>query len=300
MINFKSISLSDKNWMDEVFHNLDLRSAEYCFASTFLWGGSCDMQIANVDGCFTGRRVCHGDVLYNWPVGKEEVGNIVYEMAEIAKKEGYGLKFYGPKALIEPGVEKYFSGKYTLREERQWFDYVYLAEKMASLQGKKLHGKRNHINKFIAENENWSVELITDENLGEVREMCNNWFIQSEAERDIDFSIEKGILNRVFDNYKILGFEGAALRSNGRVIGFTMGEKLCKDTFITHFEKAYSDVQGAYPMINREFSKIIMSRNPEIVYINREDDLGLENLRKAKLSYYPEMLVEKCTAIITL
>jgi hypothetical protein len=97
-----------------------------------------------------------------------------------------------------------------------------------------------------------------------------------------------------FDYYNELGLTGALLRVNGEVIAFTMGERLNDETFCTHFEKAYSEIRGAYPMINREFAFNALS---EYKYINREEDTGSEGLRKAKMSYYPEILLEKFRAI---
>ena len=294
MINFKSITLADKEWMDPIFKSTTNHGAEYNFTSSYLWGGSCDMQVAFAHGCFTARRVCHGKTLYVWPVGGGDKEAVLREIVEETLEKGAPLHFYGPREAFGEELERMFAGKYEISEERQWFDYVYHIEKMASLAGKKLHGKRNHINKFIEQND-WSVEEITPANLPECEEMCEQWFKEAEQNTEINYSIEKGILERVFSQYDAVGMEGALLRSSGRVIAFTMGELLSSDTYITHFEKAYGNIQGAYPMINREFSKIVMTRYPEVVYINREDDMGLENLRKAKLSYYPEMLVEKCT-----
>ena len=87
-----------------------------------------------------------------------------------------------------------------------------------------------------------------------------------------------------------LGFVGGAIRAAGKIIAITLGEPLTKDTFVVHFEKAYADIQGAYPIINREFVKHEMA---EYQYVNREEDMGEEGLRKAKLSYRPEILLEK-------
>jgi len=77
------------------------------------------------------------------------------------------------------------------------------------------------------------------------------------------------------------------------VIAFTIGEPLNSDTYIVHFEKAFSDIQGAYPMINREFARHIQTLRPNIRYFNREEDLGIESLQRAKRSYYPVFMVEK-------
>ena len=107
---------------------------------------------------------------------------------------------------------------------------------------------------------------------------------------------EQLALKRAFQDFDFLGLEGGLLRTKGEVVAFTIGEKQNGDTYTVHFEKAFSRVRGAYPMINREFVRYVRQLYPEVVYINREDDMGMENLRKAKRSYYPDFMVEKYTA----
>ena len=101
-------------------------------------------------------------------------------------------------------------------------------------------------------------------------------------------------MNQSFTNFDKFGFIGGVLRVNGEVIAFTFGEKLNENTFVTHFEKAFADIRGAYPMINNQFA---LNTINNYEYVNREDDMGSEGLRKAKLSYYPEILLEKYTAV---
>ena len=90
--------------------------------------------------------------------------------------------------------------------------------------------------------------------------------------------------------YKELGLKGGVLKDEGRIVAFTVGEPLCEDTFVVHIEKAFPDVEGAYPMINQQF---VQHECMEYQYVNREEDTGAEGLRKAKLSYRPVFLVEK-------
>ena len=107
---------------------------------------------------------------------------------------------------------------------------------------------------------------------------------------------EHGAIIRAFMRWEALGLEGGVLFADGQCVGFTVGEKISSDTFDVHFEKAYASIPGAYPMVCREFARQIMSDHPEIVYLNREDDMGHENLRSAKLEYRPEFMLRKYTA----
>ena len=105
--------------------------------------------------------------------------------------------------------------------------------------------------------------------------------------------MEKAALTKALDHYSRLGLEGLVLRIGEETVAFTIGSFLCCDTMDVHFEKALSEAEGAYPVINFEFARYLRSKYPQLQYLNREDDMGLEGLRKAKLSYCPHHMVEK-------
>lgn len=132
--------------------------------------------------------------------------------------------------------------------------------------------------------------------------MDKQWYLRSlsregEAE-ERDLGDEGIALRTAMEYYDQLGLEGGLIRVYGEVVAFTMGDFLTRDTFDVHFEKAYSELQGAYAMINREFARWVRAKHPEIKYLNREDDMGVEGLRKAKESYYPDLMVEKYAAVL--
>ena len=186
--------------------------------------------------------------------------------------------------------------------DRDGYDYLYEVERLAELGGKKLHAKRNHINRFVENNPTWAYEEITPATLPECLEMDKEWYrrsLQREGdaeERDLG---DEGIaLRTAMEHYEELGLEGGLIRVYGEVVAFTIGDRLSADTYDVHFEKAYGELQGAYAMINREFARWVRARHPEIRYLNREDDMGVEGLRKAKQSYYPDLMVEKHTAVM--
>lgn len=170
--------------------------------------------------------------------------------------------------------------------------------------GKKLHGKRNHIRRFEESHPDWQVEQITMDNLAECAEMDLEWNRryrsldaageEAEARTRLD---ERHAMSRAFAHYEALGMDGLLLRTGGKVVAFTMGSPISADTFDVHFEKAYGEIQGAYPMINREFARWLQANRPGVRWLNREDDMGLEGLRKSKESYYPDRMVEKSAAI---
>lgn len=141
---------------------------------------------------------------------------------------------------------------------------------------------------------------MTAADLTECMELNDRWDAagrvrEGEEEAEDIFNEKKGIL-LAFRHFDELGLEGGVLRVDGKVVAFTMANRLTADTFDVHFEKAFGEMQGDYAVINREFARQIRRQHPEVKYLNREDDMGLEGLRKAKLSYYPDLLLVKHTA----
>lgn len=193
-------------------------------------------------------------------------------------------------------INSWFPEQYQIEYDRDDADYIYSREKLAALSGKKLHGKRNHIHRFEEANPNWKYETITDENEEECAKMAMQWCMKNCMSQEDEIEFEKidesKLVVYAIRHRKELGMTGGALRVSGNVIAVTLGERLTDDTFVVHFEKAFSDIQGAYPMINREFVRHELTKYQ---YVNREEDLGLPGLRKAKLSYYPEILLQKGT-----
>ena len=174
--------------------------------------------------------------------------------------------------------------------DRDISEYIYDREKLATLSGKKLHGKRNHINRF-KENHEWSYEPLSDENQLEVLAMLMEWKLQNCDPEDIEKHDEICVSKNSVINYRELGLVGGVLRAEGKIVGFSIGERASnEDTFIVHIEKAFADIQGAYPMINQQF---VIHEMENFKYVNREDDVGEEGLRKSKLSYRPVFMVDK-------
>jgi len=191
-------------------------------------------------------------------------------------------------------INSWFPEQYQIEYDRDDADYIYSREKLAALSGKKLHGKRNHIHRFEEANPDWKYETITDENEEECAKMAMQWCMKNCMSQEDEIEFEKidesKLVVYAIRHRKELGMTGGALRVSGNVIAITLGERLTDDIFVVHFEKAFSDIQGAYPMINREFVRHELTKYQ---YVNREEDLGLPGLRKAKLSYYPEILLKK-------
>ena len=296
MISFKPIELSDKAWIDECTRAEDSRSADFNFANMYMWDDCFRQLVAEVEGCFVAKLQYREHPFFSFPVGGGDKKRAMEQLHRCALENGFPFCVSGLTAEHRALMESAFPGKLQFMPGRDYFDYIYLAEKLATLEGKKLHGKRNHINRFLENcGDSWRFVPLTRELLPECGAMLEDWtraYLENGGTPD-GVEDEHRAIGRAFEHFDYLGLEGGALYVGDRMVAFTVGEKISSDTYNVHFEKAHADVQGAYPMINREFVRHVLRLHPEIVYINREDDMGHEGLRKAKLSYDPVFMVEK-------
>lgn len=292
MHKLHTVTLEDQNWINDILSGVDFYTCEYPFGNIFSYGAKMEIQVGEVSGCLVTKCIQDDYVMYCCPVGNGNLRDAFDFILSDAKADGRDFEIFG----ISPDTAEFMSRNYgdilDIFPVRDTFDYLYNSEDLISLAGKKYQPKRNHISYFMKNND-WVYEKITKENIPECLEMSELWLEGALEEYKQELEDELEIIKRVFENYDALGFVGGLIRADGRVVAYTMGEPGCKDVFCVHIEKAFSDIRGAYPIINQQFVKNELSGYK---YINREDDTGAENLRKAKLSYYPAILAEKYEA----
>ena len=173
--------------------------------------------------------------------------------------------------------------------DRAWSDYLYSAEDIATLAGRRFSGQRNHINRFRKEYENWSFKPITEENRAEVHRFFEEF--DSENVRESEAYNEGNIKAlEVVDHMEKYRQLGGALYVDGHVVGASIGE-IVGDTLFVHIEKSKKEILGSYPMLVNQFAKAFATEG--VQYINREEDDGFEGLRTSKLSYHPVELLDK-------
>ena len=301
MIDFKTPELSDRPWVDELFFAQNNRGCEYSFTNLFCWKNAYHQEVARVNDYVVQRLSGSIGDCYPFPVGRGPLKPVLDAIAEDARQRGDIMKLICVTPADMERLEELYPGHFTYTTDRFGFDYLYDINRLADLGGKKLHGKRNHIHRFEENHPDWTAEPITPENLPECLAMDIEWYRLNRAAESTD-SVETldadGVAVRLAIRYFTeLALEGILIRAGGKIIAFTMGRKQSEDTFDVNFEKAFGDIQGAYPIVNREFARWIRTNHPEIRYLNREDDMGVEGLRKAKESYYPDLMVEKHSAV---
>ncbi len=290
MIDFKPITLSDQDWIKALLKKSDFNGAEYSFGNNFVWRDIYHIEVAEYNGFYLARSGIGENRSYLYPAGNGDIKQVMEALIEDAKERGMEFGVYSATKESVALLETLMPGRFHYKENRDAFDYIYSTEKLSTLSGKKYHSKRNHIARFKEYNPDWAYEPITQENLADCIKMSREWCEQNDCDGDPGKQNEACAVKESLIHFFELGYVGGLLRAGGRIVAFTIGGPPNSDTFITHIEKAFSDVQGAYPMINCEFAKHAAQG---FQYINREDDTGAEGLRKAKLSYKPEILLEK-------
>lgn len=294
MLDFKKPVLSDKAWVDHCLKHANSMNCEYTFGNVFCWAEPYSTQICRFKDFFICRWGSLPEVSYSVPLGEGDFTEAVNQIIENAKSLGVKPTIYGITEGYLVMLKEAFTGKFDYSFDDGFNDYIYLVSKMSDLSGKKYHAKRNHITNFKRNNPDWSFEKINRNNIPECLEMHEKW-IQERGGEIEDYIEEFEAVKKAFEYYEELGIVGGLIRAQGRVIAYTMGEgQQNKRCFVTHFEKALSEIQGAYPTVNQEFTKNCLG---DYVYVNREEDLGLEGLRKAKQSYNPEIMLKKCLAV---
>ena len=299
MLNFKPVTLADREWMAPIIYKENTRNADYSFVNIYAGGASYEARWTCVDGCLVIWTVIAGVDYYAFPLGAdtdEKLRAVVDALLDHCRERGDELRLISIAPAQVPRLETLSPGRFAFTPRTELFDYVYSAERLSTLAGKKLHAKRNFIHHFEAEHE-WKLEAMSAENIALWADLDSEWIIDQEGAALETALAEVKAIRTALGNFDRLGLEGAFLYADGKPCAFTVGERLCEDTYVIHYEKADSSIVGAYPMINREFVRMIRQKFPALQWINREDDMGLENLRKAKRSYYPDFMEEKYKAV---
>jgi len=297
MIEFHRMSLDDKASYESYLFGTPERGCEYSFANLYLWGRQ---EIAFLHGCVAFFSHFNGKTVYPYPIGDGDKRAVIGEILADAWERGIPCRLTGMTDADREELEGWFPGKFAFRSARDNYDYVYAIDALADLKGKKLQKKRNHFNRFKANHPNYRIEEISCANLSRVQHMVNDWYVdRRKADPYGDYLLESLAMAKAFRHLEALRMEGIALLDGDAVLAVTLGSQLREDTFDIHFEKARENVDGAYGAVNCEFARYLRLKYPRLRYLNREDDLGLEGLRKAKLSYYPDHMVEKHWACLT-
>ncbi|MDR1721677.1 MAG: phosphatidylglycerol lysyltransferase domain-containing protein [Methanobrevibacter sp.] len=289
-IEFKPISLADKAVFDDYFNKTDFKNAEKNFSNLFMWRKTYEYEYAIINDCLcikgklrdSKKPFCH------FPYGGCDIKDSLSLIKQVFKKEGDELIIKPLLPEMKKCLEKAFED-FTLIEDRDSFDYIYTSSKLINLSGSKLRNKRRWLAKF-RNNYNYTYENIDSTNLSQAKEFTIDIIRNSNNDPDEIMAMEE-----MFNNMFELGIKGCIIRVDGKIVGVSTGEELTKDTVVIHCERGDTNYEGIYNCINQEFCQKQWS---DYKFINREEDLGIQGLRQAKLTYRPDLLLAKYIAKI--
>ena len=295
MIEFKKFTLRDKDWVDAIVMAENSRSADFNFGNIYIWDKRYRQLAARLGDRLLVKLRYAGRPMFVFPIGSGPIRPAIEALRAYAEAQSTCFCLRGITEEHRALLEEEYPGCFSYEEDEDNADYIYLAEKLSTYAGKSLHSKKNHANRFEAEND-WSFQPLTRELIPDCLDMLDLWEEENRERLDRSVVYEHDALIRCFAVYEYLNMDGGVLFANGRIVGFTVGELICGDTFDVHFEKAEGSINGAYPMVCREFTRMLMQKYPQLIYINREDDMGLASLRRSKESYRPAFKLKKYTA----
>lgn len=291
MIDFQRPDATVKEKYHRCLADADLRGCEYSFANLNLWGRQ---RIAFLDDFAVIFAQFQQSSVYPYPVGKGDVRKVLDRIIQDARARGIPCRM---TCLSEENcrtLEQLYPGQFRFHADRDSYDYIYQIEELAWLKGKRMQSKRNFVNRFHAAHPDCQILPLDAATLPATQEMVELWYENRVAENPLsDYYLEQVALNRAFARMQELDLEGIVLMEHGQVLAMTMGSPMTPTTFDVHFEKALDRVDGAYAAVNCAFARYLLEKYPDLKYLNREDDMGLPGLRKAKLSYRPYQLLEQ-------
>ncbi len=291
MIDFHRLTDADLHRYMEYVPCCQQRGCEYSYVNLRIWGRQC---AAYLDGFLVLFSQFDRSSVYPFPLGQGDLKMVLDKLIEDARMRGIPFRLSAMSRENCETLEALYPNRFHFHTDRDGYDYVYRTEDLATLRGKRYQSKRNFVNRFRLNHPDCRYLLLDDTTQPCAEEVAMRWMAEKLAEDPLsDFHLERTALERAFAHRKALGLEGMVLVENGVPIAMTMGSRLCGNTFDIHFEKAVSGYDGAYAAINQAFAGCLQEKHPEVEYLNREDDMGIPGLRKAKLSYHPDHLVEK-------
>lgn len=300
MIRFHDVKTTDRELIQSYTLCGDRQNCDLSFANIISWRFLYNTQIAEVDGFLVFRFYTGHHLAYMAPVWKchweesmrERFAAVVRQMRDDSITLGHPFLMLGVCSCMVGILETVFPDTFFIKPDRDHFDYIYTREKLATLSGKKLQGKRNHCNKFRKAYPDYEYRPLTKDMIPECIAVEENWrtVTKDDTEETEELSEELRSMTRVFDLWDEIGATGGTIWVGGKLIAFTFGCPVTDKVFDVCVEKADTAYEGAFSIINQEFARHLPE---QYEYMNREEDLGLEGLRYAKLSYKPDILLEK-------
>ncbi|MDR0547627.1 MAG: phosphatidylglycerol lysyltransferase domain-containing protein [Dysgonamonadaceae bacterium] len=291
MLAFTPIRIEDKDTIQSFFNRSVFRNCDFSFSNIFSWRHLYNTTFAVSENEFLFIRFqASEEPGYLFPLGNGDLKTAIEILMADAAERGDDFRLYAVTSEMFERIEQVLPGRFSFETDRDWYEYLYPADDLIHLVGKKYQAKRNHINKFKRTYE-WEYLPITREIIPDCLQLYRRWCAENGGCNSDQSLVEECLATRqAFEHYEQLGLTGGALRINGEILAYSYGQPLSADTFGVHAEKSLYEIDGGFTMINQQFAE---HNCAGYRYINREEDLGIESLRQAKMSYHPAILLEK-------
>lgn len=291
---FRSITLEAKKTINAYTKPWNLECSDLSFANLYIWGADGKMEYAEKDHVLYIKLDFEGVPVFLWapiPMYGMEVDyrKAIYDGIDYMKSIGTEPTF---RSVWTPFRDKMLEAcpeLFSTPTDIAW-DYVYTRESLATLKGKKLHGKRNHINKFLSQYPDYEYKKLDRSMIDDCMALYDRWIEEKEEKERKSMEDEKRSVFLALNNMEELELTGGTIFIDGKLCAFTVGERLHPHVQLIHIEKANTDYDGLFPMINQQY---VLHECEDVELINREEDMGIEGMRKAKRSYHPVKMIEK-------
>ena len=290
MIHFENYTKKTLKKYSKQIHESPYLINDISLGTLFAWKKRGGLKLANFkDTFFVSQNYGFGD-FFSYPYGKN-VSDTISELIKYCEKENLPLRFYGVIKDILPQIENHPEIKnITYSYNRNWSDYLYSIDEIATFSGKKFAGQRNHINKFNTLYKNAVFSPLTRQDFKNVYDMLSSY--DQTHKKDKMYKLELKNTYKLLENIDYFGFLAFKTEIDGKIASFTIGEVVNK-TLVIHVEKALREFSGVYPYTFNNFAKFVKENYPQVEFINREDDSGVPGLRTSKMQYQPITLIDK-------
>ena len=288
-LEFRELLPEDAVWAAPIMTASGRYGCEYSYTTAYMWSRHYHVRIARAGDILLLRSDSGTTPSFLMPIGVPLKDGIEFLRA-YTDEQGVQLKLHGIDEQTREQIAALYPDRVRFDTNDADYDYIYRTEDLATLVGNAYHSKKNHINAFSRKHE-WRYEPLDDTNLAEVEALSLEWCREKGDCADAGLQSERCAIRRLLKYHKALSMVGGLIRVEGKAVAFTLGSPINDTVFDVHVEKALSAYAGAYAVINREFAKTLTNYR----YLNRENDMGIAGLRRAKESYRPAILLKKYT-----
>lgn len=296
MLEWSIPEAEDEDWINSCIAVSGTMASDASFANIYLLRNKYSTKISRYKDFiirkYSGKGARCG---YTFPLGKGDVTKALAEIEKDAKECGERLQFAFVTEEQKEVLENAMPARFCYSSDAGDSDYIYMRSELASLSGKAFHKKKNHFSKFVRTYPDYKYYEIGACNIYDAQKVADAWYYEHLQDEDASQLAEYKAIKEALENFEELGLIGGIIYVNDSPCAMTIASKINENTVDVHFEKAVGEyaLNGGYAAINKLFSEKLDG----VTWLNREEDIGIEGLRKAKLSYRPKIMLKKYSVV---